>query len=100
VSHLEDKQPTSMIHAESESLVTSGHTRQMSPTSVILVGEKHLDTASHPRRNPLATASHARGIDIVEKPRHIGCEPKFPCNICKGDHLTHLYHGMKSVVLV
>jgi hypothetical protein len=35
-------------------------------------------------------ASHVGGIDTVEKPRHIGHKPKFPCNICKGDHLTHL----------
>jgi hypothetical protein len=40
------------------------------------------------------TASHAGGIDSVEKPRWIGCKPKFPCNLCKGDHLTHLCPGL------
>jgi hypothetical protein len=23
-------------------------------------------------------------------------KPKFPCNICKGDHLTHLFHMLLS----
>jgi hypothetical protein len=40
------------------------------------------------------TASHVGGIDSVEKPRWIGHKPKFPCNICKGDHLTHLCPGL------
>jgi hypothetical protein len=44
----------------------------------------------HARGNPPATASHVGGIDTIEKPRQIGHKPKFPCNICKGDHLTHL----------
>jgi hypothetical protein len=39
-------------------------------------------------------ASHARSIDFVEKPTQIGCKPKFPCNICKGDHLTHLFPSL------
>jgi hypothetical protein len=34
--------------------------------------------------------SHAVGIDSFEKPRWIGRKPKFPCKLCKGDHLTHL----------
>ena len=36
------------------------------------------------------TAIHVGGIDSIEKPRYIGCKPKFPCNLCKGDHLPHL----------
>jgi hypothetical protein len=43
------------------------------------------------------TASHAGGIDSVEKPRWIGCEPKFPCNLCKGDHFTHLCPDIPEV---
>jgi hypothetical protein len=27
---------------------------------------------------------------MIEKPRRIGCKPKFLCILCKGDHLTHL----------
>jgi hypothetical protein len=44
-----------------------------------------------------ATASHVGGIEFVEKPRWIGHKPKFPCNICKGDHLTHLCPGIPEV---
>jgi hypothetical protein len=36
-----------------------------------------------------ATTSHVGGINSVEKPRQIGCKTKFPCNLFKGDHLTH-----------
>jgi hypothetical protein len=43
------------------------------------------------------TAIHVGGIDIVEKYRRIGRNPKFPCNICKGYHLTHL---CPSIVVV
>jgi hypothetical protein len=45
----------------------------------------------------LATSIHARGIDFVEKPRRIGRKPKFPCKLCKGDHLTHLCLGLPEV---
>jgi hypothetical protein len=40
------------------------------------------------------TSSDVGGIDYVEKPRWIGHNPKFPCNLCKGDHLTHLCPGL------
>jgi hypothetical protein len=43
------------------------------------------------------TASHVGGINSVEKPRRIGRKPKFPCKICKGNHLTHLCHGIPEV---
>jgi hypothetical protein len=44
-----------------------------------------------------STASHAGGIDFVKKPRRIGCKPKFPYKLCKGDHLTHLCPGIPEV---
>jgi hypothetical protein len=44
----------------------------------------------HVGGNPPTNASHARGIDSAEKTRRIGCKPKPPYKICKGDHLTHL----------
>jgi hypothetical protein len=47
-------------------------------------------SASHDEDKQPTTSIHAGGIDFVEKPRQIGCNPKFPCNICKGGHLTHL----------
>jgi hypothetical protein len=69
----------------------------MSPTSASHVGDQHLASASHVGSNPPATASHVGGIDTVEKPRCIGCKPKFPCNICEGDHLTHLCPAIQVV---
>jgi hypothetical protein len=47
-------------------------------------------SASHVGDVQPATASHVGGIGSVKKPRRIGHKPKFPCNLCKGDHLTHL----------
>jgi hypothetical protein len=90
MSHVEKKKLTSTSHIGSESLVTDSHIGQTSPTYATQVGDQHLATTSHPRGNPPATASHVGGIDMVEKPRHIECKPKFPCNLCKGYHLTHL----------
>jgi hypothetical protein len=46
------------------------------------------------------TASHAGGIDSVEKPGWIGCKPNFPCNICKGDHLNHPFLGIPEVQIL
>jgi hypothetical protein len=43
------------------------------------------------------TVNHAGGIDSVQKPRQIGRKPKFPCNISKGDHLTHLCPSVLKV---
>jgi hypothetical protein len=82
-SHVGDVQPTTTSHARGTSLINASHTSDMSTTSVIHVEDK----------KP-TTASHARGIDSVEKPRWIGHKPKFPCNLCKGYHLTHLFLGL------
>jgi hypothetical protein len=45
---------------------------------------------SHVVGNPPANASHVGGIDTTTKYRRVGCKPKFPCKIFKGDNLTHL----------
>jgi hypothetical protein len=42
-------------------------------------------------------SSHVGCIDSVEKPRRIGHKPKFPCKLCKGDHLTHLCSSLTEV---
>jgi hypothetical protein len=47
-----------------------------------------------------ATASHTGGIDSVEKPIWIRHRPKFPCNLCKGDHLTHLCPDIPEVQIL
>jgi hypothetical protein len=57
-------------------------------------------SASHIGDVKPATSSHAGGIDSVEKPRWIGRKTKFPCNLCKGDHLTHLCLGIPEVQIL
>jgi hypothetical protein len=57
-------------------------------------------SASHVGDVQPTTASHAGSIDSIEKPRRIGCKPKFPCNLCKGDHLTHLCPGILEVQIL
>jgi hypothetical protein len=46
------------------------------------------------------TTSHVGGINSIKKPRWIGYKPKFPCNLCKGDHLTHLCPGIPEVQIL
>jgi hypothetical protein len=62
------------------------HVIDPSPTSVSHVGDVQP-----------TTDIHAGGIDSVEKPRRIGRKPKFPCKLCKGDHLTDLCPGLPEV---
>jgi hypothetical protein len=85
-SHVGYVQPTTAIHDGGTSLVNAIHMSDMSTTSDSHVGDK----------KP-SSASHVGGIDYVEKPTWIGCKPKFPCKLCKGDHLTHLCHGIPEV---
>jgi hypothetical protein len=73
-------------HTGNRSLASVTHVIDTSPTS-----------ASHLGYVQPTTASHAGGIDYVEKPRWIECKPKFPCNICKGDHLTHMFPDIPVV---
>jgi hypothetical protein len=46
------------------------------------------------------STSHVGGIDSIEKPRWIGHKPKFPCKLCKGDHLTHLCPDILEVKIL
>jgi hypothetical protein len=92
VSHAEDQHPTSASHAGGRNLVNDSHTGIESPTSTSYVGVLSLTFASHSgdvqptstnhvEGNPPANASHVRGIGTGENPRHIGCNPKFPCKL-------------------
>ena len=67
------------------------------PTSLIQVGPSHPASSVHARgklssfadhveRKQLATSSH---VNTVEKTGCSKCKLKFPCKLCKGDHLTH-----------
>jgi hypothetical protein len=39
-------------------------------------------------------------VDNVENPTNIGRKPKFPCRICKGDHLLNHFPGIPKVLEV
>jgi hypothetical protein len=104
-SHVEDQHPSSasyaggthppsVSHARGKSPVTTSHTGNRSIASASQVIDPSPASAIHVGDVKLAIASHARGIDSVEKPRRIRRKPKFPCNICKGDHLTHMCPGI------
>jgi len=89
-SHVGDKQPTIACPPGGTNLVIASHTRQTSPTSASLIGDQLLATASHVGSMSLTIAIHVGAIDMIEKPRCIGCNPKFLCIIFKGDHLIRL----------
>jgi hypothetical protein len=44
-----------------------------------------------------ATAIHAGGIHMIEKPRRVRRKPTFLCRLCKGDHLTCLFPTIVGV---
>ena len=46
-------------------------------------------SVSHAGGKLSANASHAESTDVVKESKPIGRKPKFPCKLCKGDHLTH-----------
>jgi hypothetical protein len=108
LSHVEDQHPTSAIHARGnhpttashaggKSLVPSNHTGNRYVASASHVINPSPTSASHVRDVQPITAIHAGGIDSIEKTRWIGYKPKFPCKLCKGDHLTHLCPDIPEV---
>jgi hypothetical protein len=96
-SHVEDRCQDSTSHVGGKSPVTASHTGDRSVASVSHVIDPSPTYAIHVGDVKPTTASHVGGIDFVEKHRRIGCKPKFPCKICKGDHLTHLCLGLLEV---
>jgi hypothetical protein len=88
------KSPTSTSHVGDRSITPASHIEDQHPASASYAGGKHPPSASHVGYVQLATTSHVGGIDYVDKPRWIGRKPKFPCKLCKGDHLTHLFPGL------
>jgi hypothetical protein len=78
-SHVGDPSPTSVNHVGDEPLASTSHVESMSSAIV-----------SHAESMSPTTVSHVGGIHMIEKPRRIGCKPKFFCRICKGNHLTRL----------
>jgi hypothetical protein len=101
-SHVEYQHPTFASHVQAPNLCKSCWGKKSIHTDNRSVASESCyrpspTSASHVGDVQPTTASHAGGIDSVEKPRRIGCKPKFPCNICKGDHLTHLCPGLPEV---
>jgi hypothetical protein len=107
-SHVEDQHPASASyaggthppsanHVGGKSPVTASHTSNRSVASASHVIDPSPTSASHVGDVQPSTASHVGGIDSIEKPRWIGRKPKFPCKLCKGDHLTHLCLGILEV---
>ena len=107
-SHVEDQHPASASYAKGTHPPFASHARGKSPATASDTSNRYVASASHVIDPSLTsashvgdvqptTASHAGGIDSVEKPRQIGRKSKFPCNLCKGDHLTHLCPGILEV---
>ena len=55
------------------------------------MGKKPLASTTEVGINQSTTSSQASGTHIVEKTKKIGPKPRFACNLCKGDHHTHLF---------
>jgi hypothetical protein len=82
VSHVIDQSPTSAnnvgdvkqttpIHGRGMNLVLASHTRIHSPTYTSNVGEFYRTSMSHVEEKQPTTASHAGGIDSIDKSRQI-----------------------------
>jgi hypothetical protein len=93
-SNVIDPSPTSSIHVRDVKPVTASHTDNRSIASTSHVIEPSPTYASHVGDVKPTTTSQDGGIVSVEKHRWIGNNPKFPCNLCKGDHPTHLCPGI------
>ena len=115
-SHVGDEPLVAASHSGGISLVTTSHTSDGSPTSMSHVIDYSLDSMSwvggispifllketltstiHVGDPPPTTTSHVGGIKVDKKPRSRISKTKFPCMICKGDHLTHLCPHLSGV---
>jgi hypothetical protein len=83
-------QPVAVSYVGGTTLVTASHIAQTSPNYASHVGDLLRASASNARSMSPATTSHVGGINIIDNARHIGCNPKFLCILCKGDHINHL----------
>jgi hypothetical protein len=62
------------------------------------LGGKLPTTAGHVGNDQLDIVHHAGSVDYVDKSIKTHCKPKFPCKICKGDHLLKYFLGISKVV--
>jgi hypothetical protein len=63
-------------------------------------GLKIPTTASHVGGNQPVTVNHVGSVDEIDKTTKITRKPKFPCRICKGDHLLKNCLGIPKVLEV
>ena len=47
--------------------------------------------------DPMKNLGHDNHVDTVEKTKPPKLKPKFPCNLCEVDHLTHQFLGIEDV---
>jgi hypothetical protein len=45
-----------------------------------------------------ATINHTRSVDEVDKIKTKNLKPKFPCNLCKGDHFLRNFPGLPKFI--
>jgi hypothetical protein len=50
--------------------------------------------------NQPTTVNHAGSVDDIDKPTKTTRKPKFPCRICKGDHLLKDFLGIPKILEV
>jgi hypothetical protein len=48
--------------------------------------------------NPPTTVNHSRSVYDIEKPTKINHKPKFPCRICKDDHLLKDFPSLLKIL--
>jgi hypothetical protein len=99
-SHVGGNHPASVSHVGEEIPFTASHIGDRSIVSMIHVIDPSPTSASHVGDVQPTTTSHVGSIDYVEKPRWVGRKPKFPCKLCKGDHLTHMCPGIPEVQIL
>jgi hypothetical protein len=63
-------------------------------------GAKLPTTAGHVGGNQPVTVNHAGSVDDIDKPTKTTRKPKFPCRICKGDHLLKDFPGLPKILEV
>lgn len=78
--------PATLICIGGISLVTTRH-----------ISKDLVTYVSHFRDSPPMTASHVGGMNVDQKPSHRIFKPKFPCKLCNGDNLTHLFPWFSAV---
>jgi hypothetical protein len=61
---------------------------------------KNKERKNKRRGNQPTIVNHVGSVDNVDKPKNIGQKPKFPCSLCKGDHLLNHCPGIHKVLEV